>query len=356
MRLKRIVKRASLALGGAFGCVTLGGVLFGSCVLALPRYEGPVSDHFDGERFRNHEPIPHAGLADLLRWQRERDVGPWREHVENEPFEPPPARVFGGRARVTFVNHSTLLVQMDGLNVLTDPIWSERASPVPFAGPRRVRPPGVSFEALPKIDVVLVSHNHYDHMDVETLRAIASRDRPRVFVGLGNLPILERAGIEGAAELDWWQEASLGEGLRLFSVPAQHFSQRGIGDRDRGLWSGYVLEGPSGRVYFAGDTGYGRHFAEIRERLGPVRLALLPIGAYRPRWFMSPVHIDPEEAVRAARDLEAGTSVGMHFGTFILADDGEKEPLIDLEKALGEAGAQAPRFWVLGFGEGREVP
>jgi L-ascorbate metabolism protein UlaG (beta-lactamase superfamily) len=261
-----------------------------------------------------------------------------------------------GQMRVTFVNHSTVLVQMDGINVLTDPIWSERCSPVSFAGPRRVVAPGLCFEQLPPIDVVLVSHNHYDHLDLPTLRRLADERRPRIFVPLGNRGTLDRAGVDGSEELGWWRSANVRDGVEVYAVPAQHFSGRGLFDRDRGLWAGFVVTGPAGAMYFAGDTGFGPQFGQIRERFGPPRLALLPIGAYRPEWFMSRVHMSPDEALRAHEILDAGTSVGIHFGTFRLADDGQDEPAERIEELLRKGEQPPPLFWVLGFGESRDVP
>jgi L-ascorbate metabolism protein UlaG (beta-lactamase superfamily) len=264
--------------------------------------------------------------------------------------------VDGSDLRVTFVNHATVLIQTAGLNILTDPIWSERCSPVSWAGPERVRPPGIRFENLPPIDVVLISHDHYDHMDLPTLRQLDEKFHPRFFTGLGNAAILKDGSIPGANELDWWQSTELTPGVRLTAVPAQHFSNRGLTDRNNTLWEGFVLEGPAGAVYFAGDTGYGPHFSEIHQRFGPIRLAMLPIGAYDPQWFMGGIHENPSQAVQAQRDLGASTALAIHFGTFALADDGQDEPIQALRAALRRAGPLQPRFWVLGFGEGRDVP
>jgi L-ascorbate metabolism protein UlaG (beta-lactamase superfamily) len=258
--------------------------------------------------------------------------------------------------RVTFVNHATVLIQQDGLNVLTDPIWSRRASPFSWIGPPRHRPPGLRFEDLPPIDVVVVSHAHYDHLDLPTLKRLQQAHRPRFFVGLGVKEVLARAGIAPVTELDWWQSETLSPTVELRAVPAQHFANRGLFDRDRILWVGWVVKGPAGLAYFAGDSGAGPHFQEIRQRLGPVRLAVLPIGAYLPRWFMRRVHQSPAEAVAAADALGASTSVGIHFGTFALADDGQDEPPAALAAALSSRPTTPPRFWVLGFGEGRPVP
>ena len=234
------------------------------------------------------------------------------------------------------------------MNILTDPIWSRRCSPVPTVGPARVRPPGIRFEDLPVIDAVLLSHDHYDHMDVPTLRKL-ERTFPnaRFYAGLGNAAYLRTQGVYHVYDLDWWQEVRYGHAA-IVGVPAQHFSGRGACDANGRLFMGFVVRVPAGPIYFAGDTGYGPHFAEIRRRLGPMRLAVLPVGAYKPEWFMSPIHMGPAEAVKAARDLEASTSVAMHFGTFPLADDGHDEPAKQL--------AGQEHFWVLAFGAGRDVP
>jgi L-ascorbate metabolism protein UlaG (beta-lactamase superfamily) len=250
--------------------------------------------------------------------------------------------------RVTFIDHATLLIQMDDLNILTDPIWSERTSPVAFAGPRRHRPPGIRFDDLPPIDVVVVSHNHYDHLDIPTLRRLQQRDRPRIVTPLGNGALMRRHGVDGAIELDWWQSDE-----KVTLVPARHFCGRAISDRDRNLWGGFVISGPSGNAYFAGDTGWGAHFAEIGARFDPIRVALLPIGAYLPRWFMQPVHIDPAQAVDAHAALRARTSIPMHYGTFALGDDGFDEPLRDLQSILAAKGSA--NFVILEHGEGRDL-
>lgn len=315
-----------------------------------------MSNHFDGQQFHNQKPLQQAGFGDFLRWMLHREPGPWREWTDATPGAPPPLRVSDERLRVTFVNHSTVLVQMDGVNMLTDPIWSERASPFSWIGPHRVRPPGVRFEDLPPIHVVMISHNHYDHLDLPTLTRLARKHRPQFIVGLGNAALLQSAGIANVQELDWWQSIELTGGVRLTSTPSQHFSARGLYDRNATLWAGYVVEGTAGVIYFAGDTGYGPHFAQIRERFGPLRLAMLPIGAFRPAWFMSRVHLSPREAVQAHDALNASTSLAIHYGTFRLGDDGQDEPVVALIQAIKDHGDPVPRFWALDFGEGREVP
>jgi L-ascorbate metabolism protein UlaG (beta-lactamase superfamily) len=351
MSLAKVARRAALALA----LVALTATCLGCCAFSAESWRGPKSDHFDGERFFFPGAPEQQGIAGLWKWQTHREHGPWRDHVDAPPGPPPPRRVGAGDIRITFVNHATVLLQLDGLNVLTDPIWSERCSPVDFAGPRRVRPPGVRFEDLPPIDAILVSHNHYDHLDVPTLKRLRRAfPSARLFAGLGNAAYLAERGLR-AEELDWWQSVPLGHGVTLTGVPAQHFSNRGLCDRDGTLFLGYALRGPSGLTYFAGDTGLGTHFAEIRRRLGAPRLAVLPIGAYKPTWFMSAIHLSPAQAVEAHEALGAATSVAIHFGTFDLGDDGQDEAPAELSKSILSRPAP-PRFWLLGFGEGRAVP
>jgi L-ascorbate metabolism protein UlaG (beta-lactamase superfamily) len=318
----------------------------------LPAPPAPASDHFDGERFFNPH-VAHARPAgDFRRWQRTRQKTPWPRQVADPP-QSPPGRAAHDKIAVTFIGHSTFLVQIGGISVLTDPIWSERCSPVSFAGPRRARPPGQTLDALPGVDLLLVSHNHYDHMDLPTLRQVRQRWTPRVATGLRNARHLAKAGIHSAVELDWWQTTELA-GARVTYVPAQHFSARGLYDRNRCLWGGFVVETGGAVVYFAGDSGYCPHFAEIGRRFPRIDLALLPIGAYEPRWFMQRHHVDPEEAVRAFLDLRARRGIGMHFGTFQLTDEAIDAPVLALREARTRLGVAEHAFDVLGFGETRE--
>ena len=321
-------------------------------------YRGQTSDHFDGEHFYNPGNGRPGGPCGLLKWLANRKPGTWRKWTDAACGPAPPQRVTGGRIRVTFVGHSTVLIQMDGLNILCDPIWSMRASPFSLIGPRRHRPPGILFDDLPPIDLVLQSHDHYDHFDVPTLRKISTHWHPKYVVPLGVGTRLESKNIAPSSqvtELDWWQMTTVTDNVRVTSVPARHFSGRGLRDRNKTLWCGYVIEGPSGVVCFAGDTGDGSHFREINSRFPNVRLAFLPLGAFRPEWFMGPVHISPSDAVRAHEELGATTSIGIHFGTFRLADDGEDEPVVALQQALDAAKPSHP-FCVLEPGEGREIP
>ncbi len=330
--------------------------LFGLLCLAgcATSWSGPVSDHFDGQHFFTPGAAPRQSGGDLLKWVTNRQRGAWKA-FRVEPAGPrPPAQVGAGAMRVTFINHATTLIQLDGVNVLTDPIYAERCSPFDFVGPARVRPPGIAFVDLPRIDAVVLSHNHYDHLDLPTLRRIAELyPNVRLFAGAGNRALLEHAGLRNVTELDWW-DSRVVRGVTIRSVPNRHFANRGLFDAATTLWSAWVLEGPTaGRAYFAGDTAYGSHFAAAQQRLGPMRLAVLPIGAFKPEWFMASVHMSPVEAVQAAVDLRATLAVPMHFGTFELADDGETEAP---ERAQAEASRRDVPFAVLRFGEGRDVP
>ena len=255
---------------------------------------------------------------------------------------------------VTWVGHATLLVQMDHVTFLTDPIWSRTASPVSFAGPRRFVPPGLTLEDLPPIDFVVVSHNHYDHLDLPTLVALAERDpRTRFLVPLANGDLLRESGIANVEELDWG-EASQHEGVVVHCLPAQHWSQRGVGDRRRMLWSSWAVTGPKRRFYFAGDTGYFDGFARIAETHGPFDLAALPIGAYRPVEMMQESHLNPEQAVQAALDLRAPRALAIHYGTFDLSDEPLDEPPRRFRAAAAASGLGSAGAWVLRIGEMRE--
>lgn len=307
---------------------------------------------FDGKRFRNLQPATRRSFRDFLRWRMQRRTPPWRR-AEVAPGPRPPRRVHAG-VRVTYIGHATTLVQMDGLNILTDPIWSERCSPVAWAGPRRVRPPGLRLADLPRIDVVLVSHDHYDHLDLPTLQRLHFDHGPAIYTGVGGGDLMLRNGIGPVHELDWWEEAELSDGVRILGVPAQHFAGRLPWDRNRRLWLGFALLG-SHSVYFAGDTGFGAHFASLRERLGPVDVALLPIGAYLPRWFMGPVHLSPDEAVTAHEVLAARRSFAIHFDTFELADEPQGQAPRELAAAVGSLPAERRTFEILEPGEGRQL-
>ncbi|MDH4554988.1 hypothetical protein E8F11_07305 [Pseudomonas sp. BN417] len=311
-------------------------------------YRGPQSDNFDGRHFRNLEPKPHKGTRELLRWQFSREKqAPWVD--QPGPAIPPEVaqRAEGDELRVTYINHATLLIQHRGLNILTDPVWSQRVSPFSFVGPRRHHPPGLGLDQLPPIDLILVSHNHYDHLDLESLRALVERfPLATVVSGLGNGPLIRESGFSRIVELDWWQNLPLAGGLTLHSVPVQHWSARTRDDTNETLWMGFVIESPDGPLLFPGDTGLGPEFRLIRERFGPMRFAALPIGAYAPRWFMRDNHMSPDDAVQAHKQLESCRSLAIHFGTFNLSDEGQFGPPRDLAKALADWQVDADHFRV----------
>ena len=326
-------------------------------------HDGPMSDDDirpvrEGGRYFYPAPERRQSPLAALRWAVTRKPAKWPKRLSNPAPTPVLERVAGDALRLTLVNHATVLVQGGGLNLLTDPVWSRRTSPFRFAGPARRRDPGIGFDALPPIDAVVLSHNHYDHLDLATLARLRERHAPRFLAPLGNAALLARADIDDAVELDWWDASPIGDGAEATLVPARHWSSRGLGDDNRALWGGYVLELPGGALYFAGDTGYGdgRHFAAARERLGPFRAALLPIGAYEPRWFMRPQHMDPEEAVRAFADLGADHALAIHHGTWQLTDETHDAPGLALGEALGAAGIDPARFRALGNGVAWDVP
>jgi L-ascorbate metabolism protein UlaG (beta-lactamase superfamily) len=305
------------------------------------------SDHFDGRHYFNASRVagqPFSAVPRLFLEPRTR----WPARVDLQPQQPP--SLDGAAALITFIGHATFLIQTAAGNILTDPIYAERAGPFNLVGPRRVRPPAVRFEDLPPISTVLLSHNHYDHCDLRALGRLADRFDPIVLTPMGNGPLVRSAGIRRVQELDWWQDSRSGA-VPVTLTPAQHFSARHPFDRNRALWGGFMMTTVGRRVYFAGDTGYGRFFSEVRERLGPIDLALLPIGAYEPRWFMQPIHMNPAEAVQAHLDLQAAQSVGMHFGTFQLTTEGIDAPLHALEEACRARDIPPPQFRALGFGE-----
>ncbi len=313
--------------------------------LSAPRYKGPVSDHFNGKTFINPGNVKAKGLGDVIKWATSRKPTQWIENTVLDYGEKPVERNTDG-VIITFVNHSTFLIQVDGLNILTDPIWSERTSPVSFLGPRRMRPPGLRFEDLPPIDLVLLSHNHYDHLDVATVKKLIKVHDPLFITPLGVGAFIQSLGSRKVEDMDWWQEKHVLSGFTVAAVPAQHFSGRGTFDRDATLWCGYVMVREQGNIYFAGDSGYGVFFKNIGERYGEMAVSMIPIGAYLPTWFMSPIHISPEEALQVHLDVRSRVSMGMHFGTFPLADDGQNQPAADLNSALDKNGIPRAVFVV----------
>ncbi|MFK8041547.1 MBL fold metallo-hydrolase [Congregibacter sp.] len=332
--------------------LTLVASLIAGCI-AAPAYEGEESARFDGKYFKNTVPMSKS-VGDLLRlaWGTLTQAEDWPNWIDVGQGQVPEERVWSGMA-VTYVNHSTFLIQVDGFNILTDPIYSERASPFQWAGPKRVHVPGIALEDLPPIDVILISHNHYDHLDEASLRALLGRSSaaaPMLLSGLGNKQLLASLGASRVRELDWEEGVELG-GIDFVFTEGRHRSGRGLSDQMKTLWGSFVIKTSEGNIYFAGDTGYGGHFAEAGERHGPFALSLLPIGAYAPRWFMKDVHLNPEEAVKAHQQLESELSIGIHFGTFQLTYEAIDQPLIDLSSAKGAHELLDKEFVVMKPGE-----
>jgi L-ascorbate metabolism protein UlaG (beta-lactamase superfamily) len=322
---------------------------------AGPGWRGPSSDHFDGTRFFNPWGEAKKGLLDYWRWKLGRDPEPWPASAGGMVSPRLPAALTPGEATVTFVGHATFLIQGAGLNVLTDPVWSDRCSPVTWAGPKRVRPPALAWNDLPPIHAVLLSHNHYDHLDLRTLTRLRDAFDPLILTGLGNKAFLARHGLQRVVELDWWQSHALPPGGEVTFTPARHWSNRGGYGLNETLWGGFMLHAHGRRIFFCGDSGYAPCFEEIRQRCGAPDLAMLPIGAYEPRWFMSAMHMNPAEALRVHHDLGARRSLAMHFGTWQLTDEGIGRPVEALTTARAAAGLSAADFHVPAFGETLEI-
>lgn len=308
-----------------------------------------ISDHYDGKRFFNPGGPGLKSFWSLLKWKFTSDRKDWLERlpVKNYPYRP---LAQGEKVSATFINHSTFLLEFLELKVLTDPVYSERASPLSFFGPKRVIAPGLPFDSLPPIDVVIISHNHYDHLDIETLKKLDKKFHPLFILPIGNGKLLSEAGIHNVKELDWWEDVKVKD-VNFSLTPARHWSARGMWDKNEALWGAFMLTHPDVKVYFAGDTAYGPHFSETKLRLGSPDLSLIPIGAYKPEWFMQDAHMNPSEAVQSHLDLGSKRSVGMHFGTFQLADEGIDEPAEDLKQAIGIFNISEDAFQTLEEGQ-----
>lgn len=361
----------------AKAAAALAALLIAGAAIANPYYD-PAKPHHTPDGFRNMEAGEvNKSLPDLLRWRWEA----WRDGLPRPPEQPAAsvkpdllrlhansesggltlARTAPARTpSATWIGHATVLMQSGGLNVLTDPVFSERASPVQFMGPKRAQPPGIALADLPPIDVVLISHNHYDHLDRDSVERLSQRshDKTLFLVPLGIKPWLENLGIRNVVELDWWG-VHQHEGVEFQLTPVQHWSARGLGDRNQTLWGGWAVFASDLHWYFSGDAGYSRDFADTRRRFsdrqreGGFDLALLPIGAYEPRWFMQQQHINPAEAVQAHKDLGARRSLGIHWGTFAMTDESLDQPPQDLAAARQDQGLGADDFFLLRIGETR---
>lgn len=302
---------------------------------------------FDGSRFNNIEPFEDKGLLSVLKWKLFSKRVPW-DFVDDQVFFQP-SSLRSDSLVMSVIGHATVLIQVDGVNILTDPHYSEFASPLPLIGPRRVIAPAILFEDLPPIDLVLLSHNHYDHFDLETIRLLKDLHDPVFLTGLGNADLLSSVGVVNMYELDWWSEYVF-DGLSIHFTPVQHWSARGIFDKRKSLWGGFYIEATQ-KIFFAGDTGYGNVFKMIYEKYGKMDVGLLPIGSYEPRWFMKDSHVTPEEAVMIFHDLHLDSALGIHFATFDgLADESRFQPVYDLYIALEKYGLSKSSFLAPEFG------
>jgi len=324
----------------------------------MKTYDGPVSDHFDGLHFFDRDGSPPHTFMQIMRWQLTRNAAKWPEHAPSGFSDTPPPNVSGDKVRFSFVGHASWLLQTAGLNILIDPVWSERCSPFAFAGPKRVNEPGIPFDRLPPIDVVLVSHGHYDHLDIRTLSRLAAKFSPRVITPLGNdVTIKSNNSAIRAEAFDWNDRVEIGNGVAVHLVPTRHWSARGLFDRNKVLWASFVIETPAGRIYVVADSGYGdgRHFRNVRERFGSLRAAILPIGAYEPRWFMRDMHMNPSDAVKALADCGADMALAHHHGTFQLTDEAIDSPANDLAAAREAANISSEKFVALKPGQTFEL-
>jgi L-ascorbate metabolism protein UlaG (beta-lactamase superfamily) len=351
-------RRRLLQMLGAVTAAGAGGWAWLSGTRANAYYSGPASDHFDGVRFFNPNGTRPKGPGAFLKWQLTDRGQAWPSSYPSPFHDHPPERFDAEGARVAFVGHASFLIQTRGRNLLIDPVWAERVSPVSFAGPKRTNAPGIAFDDLPRIDTVLVTHNHYDHMDTATLGRLWQRFRPRIVTPLGNDAILRREvpGLAATA-VDWDGKVDLGDGLIVHAEPTLHWSARGTTDRMHALWASFVLEAGRRKIYCVGDSAFGDgdSFRRLRRRHPGLALALLPIGAYEPRWFMHSNHMNPPEAVEAMELCGAPEALGHHWGTFHLTNEGIEQPMLDLTAARDARGISAERFPALRPGEVRTI-
>jgi L-ascorbate metabolism protein UlaG (beta-lactamase superfamily) len=344
-----------------FGLLAGAGVAVGLPSVWISRmktYAGPPSDHFDGTYFFDPDGSPPKRLWEVLRWQLTKKAAQWPEKAPSGHSDTPPFQVTDDKVRFSYVGHASWLIQTAGLNLLIDPVWSERCSPFTFAGPKRVNEPGIPFDKLPAIDAVLVSHGHYDHLDIATLSKLAAKFSPRVITPLGNDVTMKSYDSAIRAQgYDWGDRVELGNGVAVTLVATRHWTARGLFDRNKALWASFVLETPAGKIYIVGDSGYGdgKHFRRVREAHGPLRAAILPIGAYEPRWFMRDQHMNPEDAVKALGDCGATVALAHHHSTFQLTDEAIDAPVKDLAIALDAAEVPRDKFVALKPGQVFEI-
>ena len=327
-----------------------------ACIKTMNQYyNGPSSDHFNGQQFYNiASSIPQRTFFDFLKWRLTGSRGDWPNNVDNVFNDVPPEKIPTHDIRISWVGHVTFLIQTCGMNILTDPVWSNRIGPFGLVGPIRVSKPGIDFQHLPKIDVILVSHNHYDHLDLATLKKLWHRDKPRMITPLGNETIIK--SIDASMPIttqDWGDSTKLNDQLMIACEPAHHWSARGIFDRNKALWATFIIQTPQGNICFVGDSGYGNgsHFKNIGKKYKNVKVALLPMGAFKPRWFMEYSHMDPKDMTQATKDLNADYCIPSHYNTFPLADDSYDEALNELKVHIQSQKDGLSRFKLLKIGE-----
>jgi L-ascorbate metabolism protein UlaG (beta-lactamase superfamily) len=350
-----------LSMAKLIACILIVVLVASGCAWTLwsgsnPYYQGAKNKHFDGLRFFNAATYPKK-LGDLIKWRFTRTPKPWPKEISFQEFDIPPNRVIGSHIRVSFVGQSTVLIQTANLNILSDPTWAQRASPFSWIGPKRLPKPGIHWKDLPQIDLVLISHTHYDHFDLETLGRLLARDNPQFFVGLGvDTVLLDEYPRARTTAFDWGDSKRINKDISVSFHPMQHWSARGLSDRNKTLWGAFLIKTPGGNIYFAGDAGYSKAFTETAAQAEEIRLAILPIGAYEPRWFMRYGHMNPEEAVQAHLDLDAQQSLGIHWGTFPLADEGFNQPATELGEALRDKAIAGDAFRAMKPGEVWQTP
>ncbi len=312
-----------------------------------------IEDFYDkkSKKFVNTKVIDSKTFFDVIKWKMNSKSAEWPENVPNQFHYNNPEKIDSNQVAVTFINHSSFLLQLDKFNILTDPVFSKRVSPISWAGPKRVRKSGIDIDSLPYIDIVIISHNHYDHLDINSLVILKEKFNPLFLIPIGDGKILKNKNITNYVELHWWQTAILNSEFKITFTPAQHFSNRGLFDRDKSQWGSYMINYNNQNIYFGGDTGYSPHFKKIAKHFKTINLSFIPIGAYEPRYFMRDVHVNPDDAVQAHLDLNSQMSIGMHFGTFQLTDESINEPIYDLKLALKKYKVESDKFITLEVGK-----
>lgn len=316
---------------------------------SAPEYQGPKSDHFDGERFFNRIPMTKT-FWDYLGMRIKTKQEDWPKWIDTKPQALPKNFQDKNSIKAIFINHSTVLLNIGGTIIITDPTYAKKASPFSWYGPKRVHLPGIKFDDLPKIDVILISHNHYDHLDIPTIKRLAKRDQPLILAGLGNNLLFKKNKISRGEDLDW-NQTKIFKDLKITFVYSQHWSARGLFDRRKTLWGSFIINSPLGKVYFSGDTGFSNHFLLQGKKYGPFDLAFLPIGGYEARYFMKYSHLNPDEAVQAHLALKSKKSIGIHFGTFQLTNEKRDQPKIDLNLARNRYKVENKHFFAPQLGK-----